>query len=556
MTRIKVISIFFLAVFIALTIRLAYIQLVGHEELSAATRSQSLIALEGSNTRGIIYDRNGEALVADEKQYIYIIKDSDFTKEAENLLQQVGAEIVSDENTGYQVYSSKRYEKSAGKSLIKNNNAYILQASARYGEDQIAAHYIGYVNKSDLAGASGLELMYDEQLSALNRRVYAAADVKGNILTGRGLIIASEAGKDSYVAEGIRTTIDKDLQTAAEDIIGEMEKDCAVVILESKTGGIAAMACTPGFDPDNVDALINNETVSADDMNDEGHEDALINKVTQGEYPPGSVFKIVTAAAAMEDGVDIDKTYYCSGHAVLDGLTIKCDTGGYAGHGNIGFEDAMARSCNSYFIQLGRDIGADKIIAMAEKMGMGHRVLDGYPHEAAGHLMTEAERAGNAIGNLSIGQGEILVTPIQIAAMTNILANDGVDIGIHILTGEKQKQEQVISADTADSIMRMMESASVYGTGAALGLVEDSSVSESGSKAIAALKTGTAEYAATDGIHSHGWITAVTPCDEPEYTITVFVEDGGSGALSAGSVLKKIIEYLQDSGSYSMPTFA
>lgn len=556
MTRIKVISIFLLAVFIALTIRLAYIQLVGHEELSAATRAQSLIALEGSNTRGIIYDRNGEALVADEKQYIYIIKDSDFTEEAEELLQQVGAAIVSDENTGYRVYSSKKYEKATGKKLIKNNNAYILQASARYGEDQIAAHYIGYVNKGDLSGASGLELMYDEQLSGLNRRVYAAADVKGNILTGRGLIIASEAGKDSYVAEGIRTTIDKALQKAVEDIIGEMGNDCAVVVLESKTGGVAAMACTPGFDPDNVDELINNETVSADGKNDEGHEDALINKVTQGQYPPGSVFKIVTAAAAMEDGVDIDKTYYCSGHAVLDGLTIKCDTGGYAGHGNIGFEEAMARSCNSYFIQLGRDIGADKIIAMAEKMGLGQEVLDGYPHEATGHLMTEEERAGNAIGNLSIGQGEILVTPIQVAAMTNILANDGVDIGTHILMGEKQEQDQVISADTAAAIRNMMESASVYGTGAALGLVEDSSASEHGSKAIAALKTGTAEYTAADGMRSHGWITAITPCDEPEYTITVFVEDGGSGSLSAGSVLKKIIEYLQDSGSYSMPTFA
>ena len=89
MARLKIIGIFIGIVMLTLTLRLAYIQLVGHEELSAATRAQSLIALEGRNTRGIIYDRNGEALVADEKQYIYIIKDSDFTEEAEELLQQL-----------------------------------------------------------------------------------------------------------------------------------------------------------------------------------------------------------------------------------------------------------------------------------------------------------------------------------------------------------------------------------------------------------------------------------------------------------------------------------
>lgn len=560
MARLKIIGIFIGIVMLALTLRLAYIQVVGHEELSAATRAQSLIALEGSNTRGIIYDRNGEPLVADEKHYIYIIKDSDFTEDAEILLQQVDAEVVSSDNEGYQVYSSERYDKSAGGRLIKENNAYILQASARYGDRQHAAHYIGYVNKGDLKGAAGLELMYDDQLYGFNRRVYAAADVKGNILTGRGLIIASEAGRDSYVAEGIRTTLDKALQIEVEDIIGEMEKDCAVVVMESKTGGVAAMACTPGFDPDNVDEIINRESsqdeYTDEDMSEDMSGDVLINKVTQGEYPPGSVFKIVTAAAALENGVDMDRTYHCSGHALLDGLTIKCDTGGDTGHGAINFEDAMAKSCNSYFVQLGQDIGADKIIEMAEEMGLGKEVLDGYPHESTGHLMTEAERSGNAIGNLSIGQGETLVTPIQIAAMTNIVANDGVDKGVHILMGEKQEQKQVMSAETASAIRQMMESASVYGTGALLGLVESVSAQEDGNETAAAVKTGTAEYASSEGMSSHGWITGFTPCEDPEYVITVFVEDGGSGSASAGPVLKKIIEYLQDSGSYSMPTFA
>ncbi len=550
MKRIKIISIFFLAIFFALTLRLAYIQILGHEELSAATRTQSLIALEGSNTRGIIYDRNGVPLVAEDKHYIYIIKDSDFTKDAKTLLERADAEIVSSDNEGYQVYSSKRYDKSIGNRLAEENNAYILQASARYGMHQSAAHYIGYINKGDLSGATGLELMYDEKLSGLNRRVYAAADVKGNLLTGRGLIIASDGGRDSYVADGIRTTLDKDLQTEIEKIIGEMENDCAVVVLDSQTGGITAMACSPDFDPNDV-----YEIISENDIDN----DVLVNKATQGEYSPGSVFKIVTAAAALENGVDTDRTYYCSGHAELDGLAIKCDTGGESGHGYIGFEEAMSKSCNSYFIQLGEDIGADKIIDMAEKMGMGKEVMDGYPHESPGHLMTEAERSGNAIGNLSIGQGETLVTPIQIAAATNIIANGGIDKGIHLLMSGDQKDisdsekvtnDQVVTEETAESINDMMQSVCVSGTGSSLELVADDG------KAKASIKTGTAEYTAGDGMHSHGWITGFTPCEEPEYVITVFVEDGGSGSASAGPVLKRIIEYLEKSGDYSMPTFA
>ena len=547
MHRLKKIGIFIGILFIALTLRLAYIQLLGHEELSAAAGAQALIQLEGSNTRGIIYDRTGAPLVADEKQYIYIIKDSDFTKTAGELLEQIGAELVRGDNKGYQVYTSTRYNKYIGSRLIRNNKAYILQAAARYGEGQVATHFIGYVNKSDHKGAAGLELMFDDRLSGLDRRVYAAADVKGNILPGRGLIITSEAGKDSYVAEGIRVTVDKELQAEVEDIIENMEKDCAVAVLESKTGGVAAMACTPGFDPDNVEEIISSEN-AAEDTGYE--EDVLINKVTQGEYPPGSVFKIVTAAAALENGIGIDRKYYCSGHAELDGMYVKCYTGGDMGHGTIGFEDAMAESCNSYFIQLGCDIGAEKIVEMAENMSLGKTVLKGYPQEAAGHLMDKKERAGNAIGNLSIGQGETLVTPLQIASMTNIIANDGADKGVHILIDEQADQNRILSENTAVMIKQMMTQAAEEGTGAALDLIDKEG------KALAGVKTGTAEYETADGMSSHGWITGFTPCDDPEYVITVFVEDGGSGTGSAGPIFKKIVEYLRKSGAYSMPALA
>lgn len=537
MRNLKLICWGLLLILTALACRLAYIQILGHDELYAATRSQSLISLEGSNTRGIIYDRNGEALVADEKKYVYIIKEDNFTKGAETLLDKVNAARINSDNEGYYVFSSADYDKETGHKLIENYGAYILQAAARYSEEQVATHLIGYVNKKDNSGAAGLELMCDEQLSGLNRNVYAVADVKGNILPGRGLLITSDDENDSYIKEGIRTTVDRDLQTEVENIIDENENNCAVVVLDSNTGGVVAMASTPGFDPNNADSYMNNT----------GSE--LINKATQGAYPPGSIFKIVVAAAALENGIDTDKTYSCVGNVELEEISIKCDTGGEGGHGSISFEDAFAKSCNSFFIQLGREIGEEAIIETAEKMGLGQRKLADYPQEVKGHVTNERQAQGDGIGNLSIGQGELLVTPIQAAAMTNIIANGGIDKGVHILMDEEESQKQVISQKTAVEVGKMMKKVTEDGTGGIIEPALDGS-------ARASVKTGTAEYYSDGETKTHGWMTGFTPCDNPEYVITVFVEGGNSGALSAGPIFRDIINYLEESGSYSRPTLA
>ena len=526
------------AALIALACRLAYIQLVGEQKLSEATRAQSMIALKGSNTRGIIYDRNGAPLVADSKKYIYIIKENSFDSYAQELLSELGAAEINADNRGYRVYSSERYDKQYGRKLIENNNVYILQAAARYSDDQLAEHLIGYVNKQDDSGAAGLELMYDDQLSALNRRVYAVADVAGNILKGRGLVIDSDEKDDSYIKKGIRTTIDKELQAAVEEIIGDEDRECAAVVLDVKSGGVLAMASTPEFDQNNVQEYMT-------DGNDE-----LLNKATQGEYPPGSVFKIITAAAALEQGISPQKKFSCGGSVSLGDVVIGCETGGENGHGEIGLEDAFALSCNSYFVQLAELTGADNIVNTATEFGLGEKTLDGFPQENAGHLMTEDERSGIAVGNLSIGQGQTLTTPIQVAVMTNTIASGGINRGAHLLMEEESEERQAVSKSTAQTVADMMEAVTLYGTAAELGMTD------SAGNAKAAVKTGSAEYGTDDSTGSHGWITGFTPCEDPEYTITVFVKNGGSGAQSAGPLFQKIVNYLEESGSYSRPTLA
>ena len=538
MIRLKKIWIFICILFLALTLRFAYIQLIGHEELASATRAQSLISLEGCNTRGMIYDRYGKAIVADSKRYVYIIEEDEFDTRTRKHLSEINAYRISGDNEGYYVYSSLHYDKKIGKKLIRESDAYILQAAPRYGSDQMAEHLIGYVNQEDMTGAAGLELMYDDRLCGLNREVYAAADVNGNILSGRGLIITSDSDTDVYFKEGIRTTLDKELQEEVEAVIEEYESSCAVVVLDTATGGVAAMACTPGFDPNNVahHAL--------------GDGDELMNKVTQGTYPPGSVFKTVVAAAALEKGVEPEKTYTCRGHVSLNEIDIRCETGGEEGHGQIGLYDAFAQSCNSYFVQLGKEIGAQEIIDMAADMGYGNHILERFPYESSGHMMTETECAGDGIGNLSIGQGETLATPLQVAAMTNIIACCGEDKGVHLLMDDNNENEKTISYDTAERIRKMMGLVVTEGTASSLMLYD------AGENPKAAAKTGTAEFMNGSDMQTHSWITGFAPFEEPEYTITVLVEGGSENAETAGPIFKRIIEYLEKSGTYSMPTLA
>jgi peptidoglycan glycosyltransferase/penicillin-binding protein 2 len=258
----------------------------------------------------------------------------------------------------------------------------------------------------------------------------------------------------------------------------------------------------------------------------------LINKVTQGTYPPGSVFKIVVAAAALESGISPDKVFECTGSETINGHTVKCETGGEKGHGKISFKDAFAVSCNCAFIQAGQAAGAEAIIDMAERMGMGQTVLESFPDEQKGRIMSVQNSKGAAIANLSIGQGENLVTPLQVAAMTAIVANGGIKTGVKIVN-EENLSEECISPEIAAELQKMMEETIISGTGRGLDLY-----------VTAGAKTGSAESYQSGNDVIHGWITGYVPADNPQYVVTVFVEDGKSGRSSAGPLFCQLVNYM------------
>ena len=511
---------------LALVVRLLWIQVMGGEDLSRAVCDQSLVSLEGANTRGLICDRNGIPLVGDQKRYLYIIRKKDLDYQAAKLLASMGAKEAGS-STAYYVYASEHYRKTSGEKLAKKYHAYIIQASSRYEDHQTAANLIGYVNQRDSSGAAGLELMCDRQLSKSHCRLYAAADVKGNLLMGRGLIAESKKDHISAAQGEVRTTLDKNLQEAVEDIIADYEENCAVVIIKQSSGDVVAMACEPTFNPNDVRKHLGRDS------------DELLNKATQGEYAPGSVFKIVVAAAALEQEVPADQTFECTGSVKIGSVEIKCKTGGEDGHGQIGMEEAFAQSCNSYFIQLGQMTGARPICSMAKTMGLGEKALTQYPQQCSGHVMTGAECSGAGIGNLSIGQGQMLVTPLQIARMTEIVASGGIDRGAHVLLSEKTKNRRILKQETAEKIQSMMCQVTEEGTARQMGLVNDDG------SAAAAVKTGTAQYGRQEDGKSYGWLTGFTPCEDPQYVVTVFAGGADATASDAGPVYRQIVEYLK-----------
>lgn len=512
---------------LALAGRVAYIQILGHKDLGAAASAQQLIALEGANTRGLIYDRNNTPLVGNNREYIYIIRKEECDLRARVLLERAGAEELRNEQGDYKVYASDSYNRELGKQLIEEHSAYIIEAGRRYSEKQKAVHILGYINPQDASGASGLELMCNDELSLLNKKIFTTADVKGNIILGKGLVVSTAQDTDSYVKKGITTTLDAGLQGAIEGILDKTEKNGAIVVLKSQTGEVVASASTPTFDPSRVSEYMKSNRTE------------LVNKVTQGEYPPGSVFKIVVAAAALEKGISLDTTFTCRGYETINGKRIKCKTGGEKGHGKINLKDAFAQSCNSTFIQLGEKLGAQTIIDTAKKMGLGTKILEDYPQEKAGNIMTAKQAAGAAIANLSIGQGETLMTPLQVAAMTNIIASGGIQKNIHLLLESETEGQQVISKETAEKLRDMMAETMISGSGKDL----TCDVPMAG-------KTGSAESNQGKEEVVHGWMTGFVPAKDPEYTITVFVEDGEAGSLSAGPIFAEVAQYLSDSKSF------
>ncbi len=543
-----------LFLFIPLIVHLGFIQLVhGNEYKQKALEQHSLkVALEDV-PRGGIFDRSGERPLTmgnrEPRVVIFpeIILDKEKAVEKLSLILGRKPEELAryfEGRAGFLPftldYRQARQIKETGIPGLLVEEIYF-----RYGPAPLAAHVVGHLGPisdqaklerlnnlggkryqlTDLVGKSGLEYFYEGQLKAgePNNSARAYVDVYHNLIAGLGIQIENdrETGRLDVV-----TTIDADIQQRVEKVMDERVQRGAVVVMDARNGDLLAMASRPNFNPANIALSL------------PGDKDTFLDHCT-ALYQPGSIFKVVVAAAALEEGlVKPSDTFVCLGEK--DQL-ISCWH--KSGHGPITFEEAFAQSCNPVFAELALKLGAEKLIVYASAFGLESQTIIGYP--VPGDKRQDMGLIGQPYNlvNSSIGQGPVLTTPVQLTAMMNAVVNDGVYIQPRLVKGLRDEKGQfkshfpmgssqkVISYETARELKRLLNLVTSRGVG------KEAAVPDYGS----AGKTGSAELA-SGSEKVNAWFCGFAPSERPRYIVTVLVEEGISGGATAAPVFREIME--------------
>jgi penicillin-binding protein 2 len=449
-----------------------------------------------------------------------------------------------------------------------------FQPRRLYREGQVAAHALGYIGEvtevqlrdspdlkpRDLVGVQGLELIYDAVLRGVDGSRHVVVNNSGREIETLPDEVKPIPGHDIY------TTLDLDLQKAAEDLIGDQVG--AAVVLDPRTGEILALVSKPSFDPNNFASGITSfDYKTLQDNPDHPFE----NRAIRSAQPPGSIFKIIEAAAALEsnDITSLDHVY-CSGSSNFYGRSFGCWVP--KGHGNVDMYDAIVHSCDVYFYNLGNKLGIDKISQFASLTGLGRKTGVDLPGELAGLVPSQTwiQRVKRVKWspidtiNIAIGQGMINVTPIQAAWAIGGLASGGrlkqphlVDPGQLRTLGfeapEVHSDTYAVREDTVETVAKAMWGVVNDGGTATIARVDGFDV---------AGKTGTAQvvnksaYKKGSDTEDHAWFVGFAPYRNPEIVVSVLIEHGGHGGVTAAPAAHAVLEtyYKKKTGHFNEGT--
>lgn len=529
--------ILFTSLFLILISRLFYLQVYKGETLAKASWGQRVTNLELDSTRGNITDRNLIPLTNRTNKYIAALKSLHFRDNEEELkkvcqILGLNFNMVKREVQIKSVPLLFEIDEKIREKIFDSdiNGVSVIISLKRYDNNSVAKHILGYLNKADGVGQTGVEKLYESILrQERENSVGVVTDAQNQLVEGIGYRIKKAAEEKSRL--NIKLTIDYHMQRIVEDVMEKKNMAGAVIIEDVYSGDILAIASKPDYDQNNIEQYLNSPN------------NELFNR-SVASYNLGSIFKIIDLAYAFENNISLTEDYECTGSINVDGNEFKCSSYEDGGHGVVDVEKAFSMSCNPYFIKLGIDIGYRELISMAQKFGLGSPagILAQGMAESEGNLpdINRYYSRGD-IANISIGQGEIMATPLQVVNIVATVANGGIKNNTNILDsviddeGRKvrelriRKWERVISNRTADRIKRLMEEVTRSGTG-----TEANLLLWGGS----AGKTGSAETGRENVVHA--WFAGYFPARNPRYAMVVFVEEGQYGGKVAAPIFSDI----------------
>jgi penicillin-binding protein 2 len=581
--RIVVLQVALSIIFTALAFSFWYFQVVQNakfEEL-AANNHQRTIVLRAP--RGVMFDREERVLVENRSSFtISIVREH--TKDL-NRTVRVLSEVAGIDLKWLQAEVNRHRREPTYQPIVVVNDASLAQVAAvmarrldtelpdvvveevptRQYRDELAAHLFGYVGEASegevasqgvqsgaIVGKSGVERVYNRLLMGQDGARRVVVNSVGREIRPLEELPANEGRR-------VQLTIDMDLQRAAEEGFKAAGFNGAAVVLDPNSGEVLAFTSLPGYDPNDFASGINPAIWNA--LNADKQK-PLMNRAIQGTYAPGSTFKIVVATAALEEGIITpDFHVSCRGGATFYGRLFQCWKKG--GHGSVTLEHAIEQSCNVFFYTVGNMLGVDKIHKWASLLGLGEKSGIDLPNEISGLVpSTEWKKArtgekwyaGETI-SVSIGQGQVAITPVSLAVMMATVANGGTRYVPHLLKAVDEgngwrpvpppppKSTVQLKPETIEAIHSgLFLVVNGAGTGGRARIQGKDVSGKTGTAQVISLTGGRQALGHTDrDLRDHGWFVFFAPRDNPQIAGVIFGEHAEHGA-SAAPIAKHVME--------------
>lgn len=568
-----------------LILRIWHLQILQKDALQTLSENNRIRRVLQSDYRGKILDTNNNVIVDVRPSFNLYITPED-TKDIKGIYKTLSRRLSMDEKEFYQTIKTAPPYKNIliERDLSREDVAFIeehkidlpgvffkVEPLRNYREGNLAAHvlgYIGEISKTQLAAATnsdyrqgdyigqyGLEKIYESSLRGKKGSKEIEVDASGRELKILHQVFPKQG-------QNLVLTIDVEIQKKVEELLEG--KEGAVVVLDPNSGAILAMASSPSFDPNLFAGEFSQATWNAL-VYDELHP--LQNRAIQGQYPPGSVYKIVTAAAGLGEGIVDEKfTTVCKGKFKFGKREYRCWR--KKGHGKVNLHKALVQSCDVFFYKLGYRVGIDTLARYAYGFGLGQKVGFELPEEKTGLVPSTAWKIKNRNErwfpgetiSASIGQSYNLVTPLQMANLISAVANGGTlwkpFILKKIITNDgtvvKKTNPQILKklpiSEEQLNIIRKALSGVVgekRGTGYRARIPGIKVSGKTGTSQVIQMKSDEEEEEKGETpyeFRDHAWFVAFAPSENPQIAISVIIEHGGHGGSTSAPIAREIIK--------------